>query len=900
VADKRLDHWLEHLWRFLRSALRPTRLPAALALVVIVLAAGFAEYQNRRVYEQSRRADVLAHLSVIRAKLEGNINGNIQLVRGLVATLSTEPAMTQERFGELAANLLSGDSQIRNIAGAPDFVVTLMYPLEANKQALGLDYRNNDEQREAAFRARNTGQLVLAGPVKLVQGGQAFIGRFPVFTRGPDGARSFWGLVSAVVDLEKLYHDSGLLDPNLPIEVAITGRDAKGGKGAQFYGRPDVAADQPVIADVILPSGSWRIAAIPRDGWNTTPPNSWMLHLVILVAGALIMIPALVTGRLIEERQENIGELRRREVQLERLSRRLGLALDTSHIGVWELNLESDELFWDDRMNELYGCPTDGGPRDYSNCARLLHPDDIDRAEAEFKRAVDTRGNYHSNFRLLLPDGEIRHIRAIGAYYQADDTPARIVGVNWDVTADVALNEKLMHANMLSEARNGELQATKERIEFNALHDSLTGLPNRRFLDEMLAQHIERFEAGERGALLHIDLDRFKQINDTLGHAAGDAMLMYAAGVLKANLGPGDFVARVGGDEFVVLCRIGEMSEAVWNEQLAALADRIIEQMHQPVLYDGHECRFGVSIGIASDQETDADPRRLLVNADLALYRAKGRGRGRFQFFNEALQAEIVTTKRTADDILSGLERGEFIAYYQPQVDAVTHEIIGVEALARWNHPTEGIRAPSAFVKIAEELNVVATIDRMILEQTLRNFAEWEAEGLNIPKASVNVSARRLHDEELIHSLGEMKIRPGTIAFELVESIFLDENDELVTWNVEQIKNLGIDIEIDDFGTGYASIVSLLKLKPRRLKIDRQLVMPIVRSAGQRQLVGSIIDIGKSLGIEVLAEGVETMEHAQVLKGLGCHALQGYAFAHAMSPAELKRFVQARQLRAAS
>jgi len=203
-------------------------------------------------------------------------------------------------------------------------------------------------------------------------------------------------------------------------------------------------------------------------------------------------------------------------------------------------------------------------------------------------------------------------------------------------------------------------------------------------------------------------------------------------------------------------------------------------------------------------------------------------------------------------------------------------------------------------MKTAEELNVVGTIDRVILEQTLNNFNEWSQEGLDIPKASVNVSARRLHDEELIRGLRKLKIKPGTISFELVESIFLDENDELVTWNVEQIKNLGIDIEIDDFGTGYASVVSLLKLKPRRLKIDRQLVIPLLHSPGQRQLVGSIIDIGKSLGIEVLAEGVETMSHANVLKALGCHALQGHAFAQAMSASDLKAFVRTRKLRAAS
>ena len=588
-------------------------------------------------------------------------------------------------------------------------------------------------------------------------------------------------------------------------------------------------------------------------------------------------------------------------MELERLSRRLRLALDTSRIGVWEINLETGELYWDDRTNELFGQPEDGGPRSYMHWESAVHPDDLLHAREDFHRAVDEMDSYHSEYRLRLPDGTVRHIREAGVAYKDPGAPARMAGVNWDVTSDVTLAEELRHANMLTEARNAELEAAKERIEFNALHDSLTGLPNRRYLDEVLAAHVERFETeGERAGLLHLDLDRFKQINDTLGHAAGDAMLVHAARVLKANLRSSDFVARVGGDEFVVLCKIDEADKQHWSPLLAKLADRIIEQMHQPVPYHGHECRFGISIGIACDLDQVSDPRRLLVNADLALYRAKGRGRNRHQFFNDALQAEIVTTKRIADDILSGLERGEFVAWYQPQFDAETLAIVGVEALARWNHPTEGLLAPGAFIKIAEELNVVATIDRMILEQTLNDFNDWRASGLKIPKASVNVSARRLHDEELIRSLGQLDLKPGTISFELVESIFLDENDELVTWNVEQIKALGIDIEIDDFGTGHASIVSLLKLKPRRLKIDRQLVTPILESPAQRQLVGSIIEIGRSLGIEVLAEGVETMKHARVLKALGCHALQGHAFAQAMSSADLKAFARTRQLREAS
>ena len=884
----------------LRPVARPTNVPAALALLVIVVAGLFAEHQNRRLNEERLRADVLNQVSLIRAKLEGHINSNIQLVRGLVATLATEPGMGQQRFAELAGNLLAETSQIRSIAGAPDLVVSLIHPLKGNEAVLGLNYYENAAQREAALRARDTGELVLAGPVDLLQGGRGFIGRFPVFVDDLGGDKRFWGIVSAVVDIERLYRDSGLLDQDMPIDIAITGRDGTGVSGERFFGDDDVMAQEPVTAEVILPSGSWHIAAAPKDGWDQTPFNAWMLRLAILIAGALILIPTVLTGRLIDERLKNVGELGRREVELERLSRRLKLALDSSRIGVWELNTATNELFWDDRVNQMYGYPPDGGLRKYEHWERAIHPDDLARVLRETELVATTGDAFQTQYRLRLPNGEIRHLRESAKAYKDPDGTTRIVGVNWDVTDDVLLNEKLKTANLLTAARNAELEAAKERIEFNALHDSLTGLPNRRYLDDVLASHVEKFAEGERAGLLHLDLDRFKQINDTLGHAAGDAMLVHAARVLKANLRHGDFVARVGGDEFVVLCKIEDADKPRWSTMLAKLASRIIDEMHQPVPYHGHECRFGVSIGIACDLDQVADPRRLLVNADLALYRAKSRGRNRHQFFNDALQAEIVTTKRIADDILSGLERNEFVAWYQPQFDAATHAIVGVEALARWNHPTEGLLAPNDFLKIAEELNAVATIDRMILEQTLADFDDWGASGLKVPKASVNVSARRLHDEELIRSLGELSIRPGTISFELVESIFLDENDELFTWNVEQIKALGIDIEIDDFGSGHASIVSLLRLKPRRLKIDRQLVTPIIESPAQRQLVGSIIEIGKSLGIEVLAEGVETMEHARVLKTLGCNALQGHAFAQAMSAADFKAFARTRRFRKAS
>ncbi|MEP6564733.1 MAG: EAL domain-containing protein [Mesorhizobium sp.] len=868
-----------------QAVFSPANVPAVIAVVVIAICAIFVDHQNRLVSEQEARAVVLARVNLVRAKLEGNINGSLHLVRGLVATIVTEPYMGEQRFAALASNVLSEDTLLRNIAGAPDLVVSLMYPMAGNEKAMGLDYRTDPNQREAALRARDEKKLIMAGPVDLRQGGKGFIGRFPVFVKGAANSDRFWGIVSAVIDVDRLYKASGLLDPDLGLDITITGKDATGVAGARFFGGDSVGKDNPVTADVLLPSGSWQIAAIPKGGWTAKHGEVWWLRAIMVVAAAAMVIPILVAGRLVGERQRNYSELRR-------LSRRLELALEASSIGVWEHDLAHDVMVWDDRVNELYGKDTHGGPRGYEDWAGAIHPQDLAHAKKDFDSAVSARGPYSSEYRIVLPDGEIRYLRTRATYYQdgGDDTP-KMIGAEWDVTADVLLNKDLERARQLSESRNVELELAKSRIEHNAMHDSLTGLPNRRFLDDIL-ESFAREPSADHIALLHIDLDRFKQINDTLGHAAGDAMLVHAAAVLKANVRDHDFVARIGGDEFVVVS---------WNcndKELAVLAERIIAEMRLPVYYQGHQCRFGVSVGIATDNGRNLIGKDILVNADIALYRAKSNGRNRYEFFSNALQEKIVNTKRVADEILGGLERQEFVAYYQLQFDARTLEIAGVEALARWKHPTRGILPPDLFLSIAEELNVVSTIDRTVLEQALASFDEWATEGLRIPRVSVNVSARRLQDQELIKGLRDLDIKAGTVSFELVESIFLDESDDLVTWNIEQIKHLGIDIEIDDFGTGYASIVSLLKLRPRRLKIDRQLISPIVESEQQRQLVASIIEIGRSLGIEVIAEGVETMEHVRMLQTLGCDMLQGYAFGGAMDSKTLKGFVQARQWRA--
>ncbi|NKM34930.1 putative bifunctional diguanylate cyclase/phosphodiesterase [Rhizobium laguerreae] len=576
------------------------------------------------------------------------------------------------------------------------------------------------------------------------------------------------------------------------------------------------------------------------------------------------------------------------EETLSRLSRRLDLALEISRIGVFEADIEHDTVEWDDRLIAIYGLQ--GASRQIAGdaWAKSLHPDDRERVLGLADCSVESGRDFQQEYRIIRGDGAERVIRARSAFFVDGNGHRKLIGANWDVTEEVALRNELQRAKDLAEARNRELEATKESIEHLALHDYLTGLPNRRYLDKMLDERSAECRAkGLALAILHIDLDRFKQINDTLGHRAGDAMLQHAASVLRTSVRAVDFVARIGGDEFVILCIVDPASK-----KIAGLAERVIRELRKPVRYEGHDCRFGASIGIAIDSGPKLDAKQMLLDADIALYRAKGLGRNRFEFFSAAARRDIISAKHLADEILIGLERNEFVPFYQLQFDARTLDIAGVETLARWQHPVHGLLTPDRFLDIAEDLDVVSTIDALILERAIADRKVWLKDGLPIPKISVNVSARRLADPDLDKKLRALKIEPGTFSFELLESISLDDCDEAVAANLKKLRKLGIDIQIDDFGTGHASIVSLLRLSPKTLKIDRELIRMLPQSAEQRKLVGSIIDIGRSLNILVIAEGVETAEHIRILEELDCDTLQGYALARPMPAMQIPSFIR--------
>lgn len=882
-------------------------MPAFVAAAVVLSGGYLFKQQHRENFRGELKSNVESELNLISTRLQSEINSNISALRVFANTIAVDPHMPGALFDQLASKLLLQNPQMLRISAAPDAVIAMTYPLAGNERMIGTDFKKFGSSRIAVDRAQSKARPVIAGPVRLPSGRTGFTLFTPVFTR-LGGAVAFWGFMEAVVDEKELYRNARLTEAGLPetgeenghrhVDIHLAIRDASVDNNIQdaFFGDTDIFEKPAVVRQLRLPGGTWELAALPAGGWEQEPANDSWIDLMILAAAAIVVLPIFLTGGLVNERQRNMAALRARERELRTVSHRLDLALESSRIGIWEIDLDTQERSWDERMYHLHSLPPGAGEPGYAEWQRTLHPDDLTDAALTLFKALDEGQDYRSQYRVLAPDGSVRHVRNVGTTHAGSDGKAKITGLSWDVTDDVLMTEQLRTAKAVADERNAELAEAKDRIEHNALHDPLTGLGNRRMLDTELEALSAARKGGLRNiAILHIDLDRFKQINDTLGHAAGDAMLVHASRILSSNVRPGDMVARIGGDEFVAL-----IADPPDKDFLSDLSRRIIAEMRQPVDYNGFPCRFGVSIGIAVAGEFELEERQLLVNADIALYRAKENGRNRHEFFTEALQAEIVTTKRIADEILEGIEKNQFTAWYQPQFSAGTLQLTGVEALIRWNHPRDGVLTPDKFLGIAEELNVVATLDRIVLDRALIDAMRWAAAGIEVPKISVNVSAKRLADDMLLNSLQGLSFKPGQLSFELVESIFLDESDDIVTANIEGIKKLGIDIEIDDFGTGHTSIVSLLKIKPKRLKIDRQLVAPILKSRREQALIRSIIEIGRSLGIETVAEGVETMDHAEMLGLLGCDLLQGYAFARPLSFDKFVAFASDEAIRLAS
>ena len=429
----------------------------------------------------------------------------------------------------------------------------------------------------------------------------------------------------------------------------------------------------------------------------------------------------------------------------------------------------------------------------------------------------------------------------------------------------------------ITEQRQAEL-----KIEYMAHHDALTGLANRVLLNQRLENALDRVVEPEMLAVHHLDLDQFKAVNDTFGHAAGDKLLKTVAERLRALVRDSDTIARMGGDEFVIVqVPVAEAAEAT------LLAQRIIAAISEPFDLDGHQAVIGTSVGIAIGPGEGLTPDKLLRNADLALYRAKDHGRGTFRFFEPAMDLQMQTRRVMEQELRRGLPAGEFELYYQPVVDLASNEVSSFEALIRWNHPKHGLVAPAAFIPLAEEIGFIIPMGEWVIRQACATAARWPGE----LRVAVNISAAQFRNSGLlpiiVGALSASGLPPTRLEIEITETVLL-QNRETTLAVLHQLRALGIRIAMDDFGTGYSSLTYLQSFPFDKIKIDRSFVRDIDKNTGSLNIVRAVAALANGLGMSATAEGVETHGQLAQIVAAGCTEMQGYLFSQPLPAAEIE------------
>jgi diguanylate cyclase (GGDEF)-like protein/PAS domain S-box-containing protein len=428
-----------------------------------------------------------------------------------------------------------------------------------------------------------------------------------------------------------------------------------------------------------------------------------------------------------------------------------------------------------------------------------------------------------------------------------------------------------------------EQRQAEVKIEHMAHHDSLTDLANRVLLNERLEQALGRFQGEQMLAVHHLDLDQFKAVNDTFGHPAGDKLLKIVAERLRGLVRETDTIARMGGDEFVIVqAPIADPAEAT------SLAQQIIEWMSEPYDIDGHQAVVGASIGIAVSPGDGQTPDKLLRNADLALYRAKGDGRGTFRFFEPAMDEQMQTRRIMEQDLRKALPAGEFELYYQPVVNLESSEISGFEALLRWNHPERGQVSPATFIPLAEEIGFIVPLGEWVIRQACATAAQWP-EHLHV---AVNISAAQFRGSSLmpviVNALATSGLHPTRLEIEITETVLLHDREATLAV-LHQLRALGVRIAMDDFGTGYSSLTYLQCFPFDKIKIDRSFVKDITENTGSLYIVRAVAALANGMGMAATAEGVETTEQLATIAAEGCTEMQGYLFSKPLPVHEIER-----------
>jgi diguanylate cyclase (GGDEF)-like protein/PAS domain S-box-containing protein len=576
----------------------------------------------------------------------------------------------------------------------------------------------------------------------------------------------------------------------------------------------------------------------------------------------------------------DVTEQKTAEAALRRSERQLAEAQRIARIGSWEWEIATDDLSWSVELRRIFGLTLDPAPFSYQGFLERVHPDDRTRVEAIVQAACVEGQPFRFDYRIRLADGVERVVETRGDVVVDDAGRAiRMQGTAQDITERTALEAQLRR---------------------QAFHDALTGLPNRALLSDRLGQAlVHASRRGTRIAALFVDIDNFKVVNDSLGHNAGDELLVGISRQLRLALREGDTVARFGGDEFV--CILEDLAAIEAADAAARAAARVIDRLRDPVWIEGHEVVTTASIGVAISDGPAEAADDLLRHADQAMYVAKRAGKGRVIFFEPDMNHRAWTRLALERDLRRALEASEFQLVYQPIVELANGRVCAVEALLRWTDPARGVISPAEFVPVAEETGLIVPLGEWVIKEACRHAAAWQ-EGAREIGVAVNLSARQVgHPNlaaEVAEALAESGLPPRLLTLEITERVALANDDE-TTATLLALKRLGVHLAIDDFGTGYSGM-SMLKASPvDELKVDQAFVAGLGVDERDLAIVRAVLALANALDLRTTAEGVETEEQATLLRRLGCRHAQGHLFARPMSAEAMSAFLPERRRLAA-
>ena len=542
------------------------------------------------------------------------------------------------------------------------------------------------------------------------------------------------------------------------------------------------------------------------------------------------------------------------------------LALAFAEIGTCEFDVGSSIVRASEMSLRLFGIRNDQPDVPLDRLLQALHPEDRPRFSQALEQCLHGTGNLDIEYRVAWPDGTFRWLRTKGdALLDLDGDPIKVLWVTEDVS-----QRKDMDA----------------RVRFLAHHDLLTGLPNRTLFQDRLQQALAAAKRMEsRVALLFIDLDRFKYVNDSFGHRAGDILLQTVAARLRGCVRETDTVCRHAGDEYlIVLSALRDPTEA------ALVASKVLATFEQAFDLDGQEIQISASVGISVYPDDGQTTEDLIRNADAAMYHSKKNGRNRYEFFTSELTAPVAERLVLANQLRRAVERNELVLHYQPQYETNGNKLIAAEALVRWNHNEHGQMMPDSFIPLAEESDIIHLIGEWVLGEACRQVNAWQNEGRKIVPVAINFSALQFRRASLVEgvasALARHGLQPHNLEIELTENAIMQDPKE-AAGILDQLHKMGVGMSIDDFGTGYSSLNYLKRFPIDKLKIDRSFVEDLPYDLNDSAIVQAIINLSKSLRMTVVAEGVETKAQLDFLRALGCEAYQGYLGGR---PMEAERF----------